>query len=988
MNTLAIQRIAWKEFRQQRVFFVAMATITFLVSMLTLSVFRGVAGSEQWPMMITGIFAALFSAACGGTLYATEKEEGTFLNLQLMPLTSRSLMIGKVGTASAISFAFFAMCVLLVWIAGATSSASFLNTGDFGIAPGLFEFLAQFGLMVTEFFAWSLLFSLLLSRPLVASILGIVAASVVIQFVARFANDFLYEPFQLQTYMPTIVPRVVLVVLVLAVDAFVATRWLQVRKTERRSRKPLDANSETTTQPPLETSIGLAIASPRRLGMIGRFVWQALRTSWPYMLVYILLVPVAVIVGFITISAGLFCVVGAIVGSLAFTSDKTGNHAAFLANHGERPGAYWFGHSVCWFAWIVVVNLTCLACLLIWIAFNEGLTRQTAFLSEFIDLNGESDSEIVNILGVFGAFIFASIWWTGSALFGCAIGQWCSLLIDKRLLATLAAILVSVPAGIWLMLIFASDTPLWWTVLPMFVGLLFAGFLATKWWLGNRRSAWRISGLVLAGLVAGCFISSAVMWKRASDIPVGDFDFSVARPNASDVDAAIVNKIRVRLANAFESYPGTDQPLFSFIDHLMSKMLDARHLGQGSIDFKKLCEQNDSLDSSWKAFVESNPGATIENQIALVQNHVAESQPHLDRLHEALLFAIDNISHVQNLPPWQPLDEVNSAIITPPIPYKQGANYELLRVSFFQAALDGNSHETWLALKRLLWMNTLHSQTWGYKNSTDHFVMMFNTWLSVGVPNEADLRDALSITQQEWFLLTDPLRVGEAEYLSAKSRAVQNLDLMKSHQNTLRQFVYDWIPSERIRTNKLIDLLYAYRGSRLTMQQPVTRDQLETWNREWDELLGENRDDVLQQWVDTTILPHEVFSDSDFSASAYSKYDSRHDYHFLRHYWDEKSRQQLEILVLKLGAMVWQLDHGAMPTTPAELTSLIGTQRPVAVRYPWLPDDKWYNEYFFASVDGLDGIEINLVDEQKQANIAGMKTELARVPRIINPDNN
>ena len=83
----------WKESRQLLPFFYAMLLLGGLFQLLVAFVVTGMPNStsETWFVCVglIGGFSALFAVAAASTLFATEKEDGTFQNLQLLPITSK-----------------------------------------------------------------------------------------------------------------------------------------------------------------------------------------------------------------------------------------------------------------------------------------------------------------------------------------------------------------------------------------------------------------------------------------------------------------------------------------------------------------------------------------------------------------------------------------------------------------------------------------------------------------------------------------------------------------------------------------------------------------------------------------------------------------------------------------------------------------------------------------------------------------------------------
>ena len=213
-------RIAWKEYRTQRPLWLAMVVLTLLVQFgyqLAVTVGGGDV-SEQALFAIAMGAAAVYALGCGATLFATERETGTFEFQRGLPLAWRPLFVGKAGfgAASVLALAILLWSVTIVMAGGRLPA--WRDSGQLW-GGGL--------LAAWEVFAWSLFFSLRMDRPLVAAVLGVLVPSVFVHVAAPAVVGFDYHSVGLRHYLAIVPWRVGIAVAVSVADVWLASRWLR-----------------------------------------------------------------------------------------------------------------------------------------------------------------------------------------------------------------------------------------------------------------------------------------------------------------------------------------------------------------------------------------------------------------------------------------------------------------------------------------------------------------------------------------------------------------------------------------------------------------------------------------------------------------------------------------------------------------------------------------------------------------------------------------
>ena len=219
MTTAIFWRFLWKEYRVMRAFWISMAVVAVLAQ-LALVAFPGLTHyTATWTFSFALIFPALYAVACGATMFAAEKEDGTYEFLRDLPATVWRILAGKVAFAVASSV----LLVVALWITAAVLS----QRATFNSSERL-QIWGAFGLAGAEGLAWGIFFSLLMRRPLQAAVLAIAAASLALHLVLSYVAPVTGEGqiYEFTRYVAAVPVRIALVALVFVVDGLLARRWL------------------------------------------------------------------------------------------------------------------------------------------------------------------------------------------------------------------------------------------------------------------------------------------------------------------------------------------------------------------------------------------------------------------------------------------------------------------------------------------------------------------------------------------------------------------------------------------------------------------------------------------------------------------------------------------------------------------------------------------------------------------------------------------
>jgi ABC-2 family transporter protein len=482
MTTAIFWRFLWKEYRVMRAFWIAMACLAMLAQ-LALVAFPGLTHySAAWAFSFALIFPALYAVACGATMFAAEKEDGTYEFLRSLPLTAWRLLTGKLA---------FTIASTVLLIAALYLSGNFLTKGrvvDSSTESRLFGIL---GLAAIEGLAWGIFFSLILRRPLQSAVLAIAAASLGVEIVVRMIAPLRHWD-DLIPYVNAIPYRAAIAAVVLLIDAGLVTRWLSAPTAPRQRafRWPRRAKIDIAA-----ASAELSLPAARG-AILGRLVWQTWRQSRSMMLMLAIGGAALALSPFEAVFQGelyegerlRLLIIGAtatLMGICVFLPDHDQHSLRFLGEQAAPPRSIWVARQ---FTWICVLAIWALIVHALWFIFHGG----PQFLSaqqEFLNSGGWYDSHSWTYVGALERLppIALSLYIT---IGGFACGQLASMLVRSGILAgfiglTLAGILYG-----WAQLIQRMEISWVWTLFPIPFVLLFVTWLRTRDWI-SERNTWR-----------------------------------------------------------------------------------------------------------------------------------------------------------------------------------------------------------------------------------------------------------------------------------------------------------------------------------------------------------------------------------------------------------------------------------------------------------------------------------------------------------------
>ena len=185
-------RLAWKEYRAIRLFWLMLAGLSVLLQWMTVALWP----SE--PSVVTLVYnyalgvPVLFAVACAATTFAVEREEGTSEFLRAAPISAWQVLASKLAIA-AIGTA--AMMIVLLPLARQFAQRPVPIDEIWNGILGLWLVSAF------EAIAWGTLFSLIGTRPLVAVVLTLVAVSTCDHVLARLNKGPTPEVFEWLAYL-------------------------------------------------------------------------------------------------------------------------------------------------------------------------------------------------------------------------------------------------------------------------------------------------------------------------------------------------------------------------------------------------------------------------------------------------------------------------------------------------------------------------------------------------------------------------------------------------------------------------------------------------------------------------------------------------------------------------------------------------------------------------------------------------------------------
>ena len=467
MNATIFWRIFWKEYRRSGTFWISMVVLILVVEVLLLvSPWDNRIGSM---LLLALVLPALYGLGSGATLFATERETGTYDFLQVLPAKPLVVFAGKFVFAVASTAALFGLAWILLSDSGPRPARS-------AYSWRIWQPWAFGGLAGAELLAWGILFSLLLKRTLVAAVLAGTTMSIILIAVNAAARG----------NGPTILSWLVISALVMVADVALAQRWLG-----GKWRSPSRSRDGRLSEAQIEAIFDRVLpARPRGLAfeptppvrtMLGRVVWQELRQSAAMTAALIAMLLPAVLILWTEwifgirpqleghwfnyslvplISASLLA--PPLLGSSLFPADQMGCRFRFLTERGIRPRLVWLSRQI---RGLVVMLLG----LLLLLPPVFGLIARQHAVDDWMKIEG---------------------------LLGCvalayACGQLCSMAFRSGIVSAAAGTILAVVLCSWAGIMYVLGLSWVWTVAPLPLAFLVVTWLHAPNWL-LERTTWRV----------------------------------------------------------------------------------------------------------------------------------------------------------------------------------------------------------------------------------------------------------------------------------------------------------------------------------------------------------------------------------------------------------------------------------------------------------------------------------------------------------------
>jgi hypothetical protein len=524
-NAKIMRRLLWKDYRLQRMFWICMGALGILLQFLGFTV-REASPVDQltWLFGVSACLPAFYALGCGATMFAGERETGTFEFQRGLPVSAKrffwnNVLFGAISTAAMIAVLFLsALCfaAFSIWLAGA----------QFPELPERFWdlfFFGFFGIAALELFIWGAFFSLIMKRPLVAAMLGVAAASVCLQLVMH-GNLAVYFT---SPYIDARIVRLLIVLAVAVIDVVLGYRWFLEEGVLAR----ILGVWERYRKPSASAAVALPASAKSRYGFFTAFVrlaWQQARNClWLWSGYFLILLVVILVVPFIDKQmAGwkdtfAFCIFAAIIflpllGVYAFYHDQQRRSFLFLTERGVRPSYVWWSRQLAGLSVPLVLGL------IFYAAFIIPSNRHNDFIFlpfwELVQVKTRHISPNSYLYFLQFIVFFYHI------LVIYAAGQLCAMFIRSGIVAGFCTWGLTVGILAWTWLMFFWHVP-WWSVAPWPFLMLLLTWLRTPTWMLERRSfrsALRRSAVLLPALA----IVVAVPFYRVFSVPLVDPGFS------------------------------------------------------------------------------------------------------------------------------------------------------------------------------------------------------------------------------------------------------------------------------------------------------------------------------------------------------------------------------------------------------------------------------------------------------------------------------
>ncbi len=468
MNFAPYLRLVWKEYRAIRLFWLCLVVLVIFIQWLmavTIHV-QGVVPQFHLALMAP----ALFALGCAGTAFAIEKEDGTFEFLRAIPISSQQLFISKLLLTVLASVAMYLVLWLAaMWITGHATPALDRMFPD-AQSELLRNMLGLWLVAALEAIVWGTLFSLITARPLLSICLAVTIGSTITHLLASHGQR--QFGFELAAYARAIPLRVLVALIVGAIDVYLGLNWLHGRHRQKRATGQVSAIAAaplTASSPCDIAHVHVVLATPERPTMLAHLTWQHLRQSG-WLMILLTSLSIAAVIG-IPESVGILLtpVLAVLMGAFVFRADQEGHHFRFFVEHNVPPRLVWISRQIPWLFALLVSTL---------IGFIWSMGYSKFALPRLHGLDDRSRLELLNA----AMFILTSI---GLAY---AAGQWTSMFLRSGLLAGFTGVLLTAVLCSWASLMTLLHISWTWSVAPIPLVLLCATWLRAPDWIRENTT--------------------------------------------------------------------------------------------------------------------------------------------------------------------------------------------------------------------------------------------------------------------------------------------------------------------------------------------------------------------------------------------------------------------------------------------------------------------------------------------------------------------
>ncbi len=529
MFAVQLNRMLWKEYRQQRtLWFVSLGfgvLIQVIIRIAAAALGSGTDGREALIAMwwIPCVPITLFLVASTAMLFALEREERTsdwLLNLSVPPWP---ILIAKYGftLVATLGMAFVLWLAAAVLSVGSRFEYGWLANG--GDSNGLFvlKVLATGSLFTAGFLLWGTLGSLT-SRRVIVAVAAAAGWWLLIVLVPLATLHYWYW----FRYGPSLgslsqdswrIDRVsncligISVLATVAMNVVLGLRWCRGQYLDATYFD--DLNEHWSAR--LMSLVGWRARTTRVPAVVEhehsgwrtwqRLVWQERHRESLHIGALLVVCAVGVLLALYSLGDDtsftfavipLIAVLPCAMGLLGFRFDAGGQQLRFLANRGTSPTTIWLAKQVVWLPRAFWIPAACwgVACFAEWAIVPwrgvdwAGLhtvydpVRHPLFTQSFHERR-----------------LSADVFWF--ALMSYAVGQAAAMLFRRTILAAGASLMVTILLAGWqASAVVRNELPRWWAVGGIAVWLLWLTWWYSRHWLIERRSSFVVKRLV-AGLI-------------------------------------------------------------------------------------------------------------------------------------------------------------------------------------------------------------------------------------------------------------------------------------------------------------------------------------------------------------------------------------------------------------------------------------------------------------------------------------------------------